>query len=168
MRDTFDHAGRTFTVRIEFDDTQEGPWEREDGHGPVSEWRRPNRHGYAHKRAGERPLCTDRHSARMYDMQEAQRIALRDGWGFGGKSVADHVAAGMTRRQIAAKAAEEDYKRLRAFCAGDWSYVSVIVTLEGPGTVNHSASLWGIESDAGAYLEEVRAELADEILSSVR
>jgi hypothetical protein len=162
-RENFEHGGHTFSFTIEPDDSGEAPWTREEGHGPVSDWREASS-----KRAGEIVLSVDRQSYRFYDMREAQRIARADGWGFAGKSVADHVATGMTHKQVAEKAAQADYERLRAWCRDEWGYVGVIVRLDGPGLVTHHASLWGIESDAGDYLETVKIELADEILSSIK
>lgn len=71
--------------------------------------------------------------------------------------------ATMTARQYAAGAAMADYDRLRAWCAGDWQYVGVIVTCSATG---ESESLWGIESDSDDYLEEVAKELAEQIIST--
>ena len=72
---------------IHRDDVQDSPWEREDGHGPVSDWRRRNYAGRYDKRGGELLLSDDggslyNGSARFYDFAEACRIARRDGWGF--------------------------------------------------------------------------------------
>lgn len=82
--DTFQHEGATFRVAFPYDDTGDTPWEREDGHGPISEWRngRYSYTGRPSKAPGERPLCSDHGSARFYDFAEACRIARRDGWSF--------------------------------------------------------------------------------------
>jgi hypothetical protein len=69
------HDGREFVARFYYDDSHDAPWEREDGHGPVTGWERRD------KRPGEWIINEDRGSRRFYDAQEAQRIALRDGWG---------------------------------------------------------------------------------------
>lgn len=74
-------------------------------------------------------------------------------------------------RAYAAAAAMADFDRLRRWCAGHWCYVGVVVELcddEGETVGGYSASLWGIESDAGDYLEEVARELADEVIAGFR
>lgn len=164
--DTFEHEGARFRVTFQPDDTQDTPWEREDGHGPVSDWRK---YGRARKAAGERVLCADRGAVRFYDFAEAVKIARRDRWGAPeGHFRADAMP---TRGQIAAAAAEADFKRLADWCADRWSYVGCIVTLLddfGDPIEDASASLWGIESDAGDYFDEVVRELADDVIATVR
>lgn len=158
--------GFTFTATIHADDDATPPWEREDGHGPVSDWRRAGYSGHAPKSPGERPLCEDHASVRFYDFAEACKIALRDGWGVeGGRK------EGETARAYAARAAESDFKRLRKWCADQWSYVGVLVTVEFKGVElvsEYEHALWGIESDAGEYVAKVAAELAEEALESAR
>lgn len=164
-----EHEGSTFGVSYEADIDSGAPWENDDGHGPVSDWRSYSmRHGYSPKKPGERPLCSDNGSARFYDMAQAQLIARKDGWGYGGKSVAEWQATGLTLKQIAANAALSDYQRLRGWCNDDWSYIGVVVTLlddEGEDTP-FSDSVWCVESD-GDYEEEVAHQLAGEIMSQI-
>lgn len=71
-------------------------------------------------------------------------------------------------RAYAAAAAEADFARLKAWCEDDWYWVAVIVTAYKGGVKLGSASLWGIESDAGDYLREVANELADEAVSEAK
>lgn len=74
-------------------------------------------------------------------------------------------------RAYAAAAAMADYDRLRQWCDDQWCYVGVVVELvdeEDEPVSCHGASLWGIESDAGDYLEEVARELADEVIADFR
>ena len=159
-RDTFERQGMTFRVQFEPDYNRAAPWEEEDGHGPVSDWRRADYYSRPRKRAGERVLISDHGAARFYDFQEACKIALRDGWGV-------PLYKTGTKRQQAAWAVEADFQRLRAWCNDEWSYVGVVVELlddEGD-PLGETESLWGIESDAYAYLEEVAGELADAIIS---
>ena len=154
---TIEHGGATFKVALEFDVDRDPPWESEDGHGPVSDWKH---HAFGQgtkppKAPGERDIVWDNGSYRTYDFAEACKIARRDGWGATGD-------AGMKPRQKAAHAAEADFQRLRAWCEGQWSYVGVTVELlddKGDPT-GETAALWGIESDAGEYLVEVAHELA--------
>ena len=158
--DTFEHKGQTFRVQFEHDGTHGAPWEEEEGHGPV----RKSRIGYSGRPAkapNERVLWSDRHSALLYDFAEAVRIAKRDGWG------APPFKTG-TKGERAVRAVEADFKRLKYWCNDEWSYVGVIVhLLDDDGASIESASLWGVESDAGEYIAEVAKELADEILLNV-
>ena len=151
---TFEHNGRTFTVRIEHDGDLREPWTEHDGHGIVSDWTRRG------KQPGERVLVTDRGSHRYYDIQASMDIAVRDGW--------DAAPYGEgTPRERAARAVEADFQRLRAWCNGDWYWIGVVVHLLCPKCggehPSQHASLWGIESDAGEYLNQVARELAAEI-----
>lgn len=53
---------------------------------------------------------------------------------------------------------------MQAWCNGKWRYVGVVVErLAADETVDATESLWGIESDAGHYLQEVAAELIAQI-----
>ncbi len=149
--------GFTVTARLEADDCGDCPWDREEGHGPVSEWTTRD------KRPGERVLVTDRHSKRYYDVQGAMAVAKRDGW--------DAKPYGVgTAGERAARAVEADYERLRRWCADDWAYVGVVLTVSKGGVElsNHASSLWGIESDAGDYLAEVANELLAEAVEQGR
>lgn len=157
MNSIIRHETHTFQVRIQHDSDAGLPWENSDGHGPVSEWTSRA------KRPGEWVLCADHGKSRFYDAQEAQRIALNDQWGI---RDADKMA-GMTRGQIAAAAVKDDFDCLADFCADLWSYVGCVVTLldDDGESMDESESLWGIESNADEYLEQVAHELANEILS---
>lgn len=61
--------------------------------------------------------------------------------------------------------------RMAAFERGDWGYIGVraralcLIVCNGVGTYINldSAGLWGIESDANNYLDEVYAEQIDEL-----
>lgn len=74
--DIIEHDGARFRVEFPFDDSGDTPWDSEDGHGPVSDWR----NGRYTKTPGERELCSDHGQKRFYDFAEACRIALKDGW----------------------------------------------------------------------------------------
>jgi hypothetical protein len=153
--DTFTREGATFRFRSEQDDTRDAPWEREDGHGPVSDWTTRE------KEPGEVIIASDHRSYIFYNLAEATRIARREKWG-----VAGLVATNETPRAIAALAANEDCDRMRAFCDDEWHYLGIIVDrIDSGGAVIDTASLWGIESDSGTeYFAEVAHELADELL----
>lgn len=74
--------GFTCTATLHGDDDTTPPWEREDGHGPVSDWTRRG------KAPGELVLCDDNPTGlrgntqrRFYDFAGTCKIALRDHWG---------------------------------------------------------------------------------------
>jgi len=60
--------------------------------------------------------------------------------------------------------AEQDWKRMCKYSKSYWSYVGIMaqseVTLAGSNVIQRitSGGLWGVESDSGAYLEEVAGE----------
>lgn len=86
------------------------------------------------------------------------------------RAVYDHFRAKMTAREYAAAAALRDFERLRAWCDDRWFYVGVIVAPVcpccGEPDENSAESLWGIESDAGEYLQDVARDLADQIAAN--
>ncbi len=57
---------------------------------------------------------------------------------------------------------ERDYSRMERFCRGDWAMIGIIATARVGGMECGGASLWGIESDSGDYIDEVADELARE------
>jgi hypothetical protein len=143
--------GIELIARIERDNNDPAPWDRECGHGKVSQWTTRA------KQPGERVLVSDSRKCRYYDFAEAVRIAKRDRWD------APPYGEG-TKGQRAARAAEADFNRLRRWCERDWQYVGVVVSVEQDGEEieSHASSLWGIESDCTDYLREVAEELFDE------
>lgn len=155
----FEHDGNTFKVTFPYDEYHGAPWDEDDGHGPVSNWTTRA------KLPGEMVLNRDGGSFRYYDFAEACRIARREGWGYGGQT------PGESKRQVAEAAAMEDFNRLRRWCNDQWNYIGVVVELaddDGNPVIGHGASLWGIESDADDYLEQVAHELADEVIADFR
>ena len=186
--DTFEHRGRMFRVRFPRDESMGAPWEEQDGNGVVSDWTTRD------KAPGEKVLVTVHKYRRYYDVQASIEIAKRDGWGPKRCAVCGEEAGGLgtsmygsvhkygpllehdftpeTREEQAIRAVEEDYEYLRGWCADEWEYVGVVVCLcdddgnpdGGPDT---QASLWGIESNSGGYLNTVARELADEIMALV-
>ena len=158
--------GLTFSVTTECDYDAEAPWDREDGHGPVRKLRTDS------KRPGERILHSERHYGHAYDFAEAMRIAKRDGWGLVPEAMGDLTAKlgrEPTAGEVAAAAVELDFQRLRDWCNDRWGYVGVVVTLQDTdGDDTHECeSLWGIESDAHAYLEEIAQELAETLAERI-
>ncbi|WP_052007096.1 hypothetical protein [Burkholderia paludis] len=95
--EVIEKEGYVFKVFLRDDCDNGEPWKNFDGHGPVSEWTRRD------KRPGERILNTDSGSKRFYDVQEANKIAKRDGWGLSDKAKAElieHLARPRTVRRI--------------------------------------------------------------------
>lgn len=162
--DTFTHNGRTYLVYIEGDDDDTPPWEREEGHGVVTDW--VTRDEYP----GEWILARGRARRRYYDSKASRQIALRDGWGLiyeDMQRLTHQLGREPTPDDIADEAVRLDYEFLRGWCAGEWYYVGVFVALVGEDgedlTNRYDAALWGIESNAHAYIEEVAHELAEQI-----
>lgn len=188
--DTFEHRGYTFRLTVERDDYMSEPWKEHDGHGPVSEWTRRE------KRPGERLLVSDGRdygSKRYYDVQEATRIARRDGWGPVSCQSCGGAAGGIgtpaygtvheteamdqhhpfrpeSKRAQAARAVERDYEYLRSWCRDEWEWLSVTVEHVDDGKpTGLRESLSGIDGDHdnGKYITEVAYELAAEIVSQL-
>ena len=151
----------TMRFRVEwfFDADTDAPWDREDGHGPVSDWTTRA------KRPGEMILTRDRGSHRFYDFAEAVKIAKRDGWNtepyqWPSKGARAHAAA------------LADFNYLRRWCADYWHYCGIVVTLldaDGdPDSVD--ASLWGIEDGlpgSSQYHEDVIQDLIAECVDHI-
>lgn len=152
--DTFEHNGRNFRVEFPFDEFNEAPWDREDGHGAVTDWTTRA------KAPGEMELCRDGRLRRFYDFAGAVATAKHDGWDAAPYSTTE------TKGQRAHKAAMADFERLRRWCTAEWTYIGVVVHLldDAGDDMGESESLWGIESDSGAYLDATARELAEEII----
>lgn len=147
-----EHQGYGVRARVAHDNT-DTPWDLCDGHGPVSDWRPIDS-----KRPGERVLCTDRRSARFYDVAEATRIARREGWGTRGDD-------GMKPGARAAAAVEADFQYLRGWCNDEWSYLCVAVEVSRNGKVVAEDSCCGIES-LNDYWREWAAEQAQRAIDA--
>ena len=152
----------TCTATVYRDDSSEPPWDRDDGHGPVSDWTdRP-------KRPGERILHADSGSNRYYDFAKAVKIARADGWD------AEPYKTG-TAGERATRAAEHDFTVLKTWCNDEWWYCGIAVTVECNGvklTARYDHALWGIEANypnsKNEYLTEVANELLDEAISAAK
>lgn len=164
--------GLRAVIEIERDDDQGPPWKEQDGHGPVSDWRRKDCAGYYAKKPGERLLHEDDRgwAARFYDWQEAMNIARRDGWGLTDEAKTE-LALGkpvgtLTRGEICAAAVGRDFERLRGWCKGDWQWVFVSVSLQdADGEEIDRDALGGVESD-GDYWREIASAMVNTLLDS--
>lgn len=161
--DTFEHRGYTFQVRFERDDYMGEPWKEHDGHGVVTDWTSRDKAPY------ERILVSDRYgrSRHYYDVQASTALAKKDGWGCLHSRFMDGVfhSGHKTKGEALACAVDSDFENLRAWCADEWEWTTVVVTLDGE---DEGASLGGIDGYRdGKYCTEVAYELADEILSRV-
>ena len=164
--DIFEHKGRKYRISIQPDDTNDPPWERDCGHGIISEEKRhPFGHGTKPSKApGERILYWERGEYRTYDVAGTLKIAKRDGWGLAPAeeaALAQSLGRAPTAKEIIAKAVDNDFERLRGWFNDEWEYVGVIV--RNVGNPAEGESLWGIESDCEDYIVETAHELADEI-----
>jgi hypothetical protein len=156
--------GFTCTATLYSDDCNNAPWERGDGHGPVSDWTSRG------KKPGERVLNEDHGSKRYYDFQEAVRTALADGWGVEGGRKENESA-----KAYAARAVEADFAVLKAWCNDEWHYYGVAVTVSKAGirlTGKYDHACWGIEGNYpggdNSYFTEVANEELDEALETAR
>jgi hypothetical protein len=147
-----------FTIRatIHCDENSGPPWEEDDSHGPVSNWtKRP-------PGPTERVLNVDSGSYRLYDVAEATRRALADGWD------------GARTPEDATTAAEHDFAVLKAWCNDAWWYCGIVLSVSRADIilVDHAASLWRIECNYpdsdNSYLLDVANELLPEALDAAR
>jgi len=140
------------------------PWEEHDGHGDVTDWTRRD------KLPGELVLVSDDRSSRFYDFAGACAKARLEGWRSGDDS--ERARKGEpdngTKRQIAARAAMADYKRLKGWCDDSWTWCGFIVKVRANGYTIGTASLWGIESDCDEYGLEVCNELLAQAIDEAR
>ena len=146
--------GRKFRATVERDDLCDAPWDACEGHGDVSDWTRRD------KAPGEMILAESRGMKRFYDFAGAVKKARDEGWD------APPYKTG-TKGQRAERAALADFSFLKAWCEDDWHYVGVVVTplcacCDSPDE-SRAESLWGIESGAGEYLQEVAFDLARQV-----
>lgn len=160
---TLEHDGITYTATLHNDDDSDAPWERDDSHGPVTDWMSKD-----DKRAGYRVLSVDGRSARFYDFAEAIEIAKRDGWD------SEPYNTG-TKGERAVRAVEADFKALKAWCNDEWHYVGVSVTAERLGVDlvdSYDVALWGIECNYpnadNSYLLEVANDLLPEAITQAQ
>ncbi len=155
--DTFTVNGLNFKVEFPYDEDSGAPWENEDGHGPVSDWVSRD------KMPGERVLSGERHGRkRYYDFAAAVELAKKDGWD------TPPYKTG-TAGEIAARAADADYKRMKAWANDEWHYVGVVVTLMNTEDepTHEIESLWGTEDDDAQYLTDTAYELAEELANRI-
>ena len=143
------------------------PWKEHDGHGPVSEWTTRD------KEPGERVLASDRmgNGRRLfYDFAAAVKLARLDGWGLPNDEGKD-----LTPGQIAERAAEKDFERLKAWCDDEWHWAGIAVTVSRDGvelTDQYDHALWGIDGnwkgESSDYLTEVANDLLDDALEAAK
>ena len=166
MSSTFTHKGHTFTVKHVHDSYHEPPWESGDGYGIVTDWinYRADEAADYKDESKYRALNHDHGSVRYYDWQASLDKAREEQWGLTDADkakLAARIGHEPTAEEVTAEAVRKDYEFLRGWCQDEWSYVGVVVALQG---TDYEQSLWGIESNADAYLAETARELADAIL----
>jgi len=153
--DSTEETHRDFTISItwHYDECADPPWENSDMHGPVSKWETRD------KAPGEWVLCSDRHSKRFYDHQEAMKLARKDGWGLPAEDlekVQRQLGRALTHGEIAVAAVERDFIYLRDWCNDKWQYVGYKLTVTSPdGEEMDEAgdSLWCIDSPSMEYFQ---------------
>jgi hypothetical protein len=154
------HKGITFKVETMRDEGHEAPWEDDDGRGVVTDWL--NIDADTADAAKLRQLGHEERdgSARYFDVAATRAKAKAEGWGLSDEDRAK-LPKHATKAQILDAIVEGEYRFLNGWCSNEWEYIGVIVTLPGTGI---DASLWGIESNSGDYLQEVARDLADQII----
>lgn len=110
---TCEEEGFEIVATIHEDDDDTPPWDRDELHGPVSDWTDRDR------RSGEKVLKEDGCLRRYYDFAEAFRTARREQWYAPPLDAEANIDAG----------AEHDYEVLRAWCNDEWSFVGVDVVV---------------------------------------
>lgn len=154
--DTIELNGRTYAVRVEFDDAMGAPWEEQDGHGIVSDWTTRD------KRAGELILATDRQAHRFYDVPATLDKASAEGWGLGDEQHATLTAKlgrAPTAREVKEEAVRLDYEYLRAWCNDEWHWVYIVVTAPD----GEFDTLGGVASNDTDYIAECTQEMAAQL-----
>lgn len=174
---TVESNGRTYQVTIEQDDTGDAPWERSCGMIEVDRVS----HNYGtycgpSKKPSEYVFHRGNRGCYSYvvDMRRAIETALIESWGISPATQSGvEMARGrpMTKREIAVYAVNQNIEFMRGWCADEWAYVGVCVSLlndEGEPTGEYDAALWGIESISGDYINDsVIPELIAEIERSI-
>lgn len=167
----FSFRGMEFRAYMVEDNTDRyPPWKEYEFHGIISEWESRD------KKPGERILAEDLGSRMFYDVQSTMRKALAEEWGIAPDRIeewAQRIGKQPTARQIAAAAVEDDFRRMRAWCADEWHYVGICVCRvddEGEDIGEpYEHALWGIESDSGReYFQEIANDLADDLSEESR
>jgi hypothetical protein len=111
-------------------------------------------------------ICVGEHAGEFisdiegfYELPNTRRLRYFNPpyWNYGDVSEAD-----------ARSYAKHDFDRMEALQRGDWYFVGVIakaIVTSIPGTMQtlRSGGLWGIESDDGKYLDEVRTGQLQEL-----
>lgn len=147
--------GKTYRVEFIVDYDLGAPWKEHDGHGVVSDWENRD------KKPGEVVIASDHGLKRFYDVVATTRIAKRDMW-----DVSDADTSNMTKGQIRARAVLRDLERMRGWCNDNWHWCGISVfplTADGDELRSKTESLWGIESDAEEYFDEIIYELISQI-----
>jgi hypothetical protein len=161
-----EHDGFMLTAVVHDDDTLGPPWIEYDWNGIVREIRLDET-GRISKRLSECVLQADGWDATLYDSEEAMRVAKR-AWVH---TSGPHRLIGMMLGEAAHQLVERDFKHLKDWCEGEWSWVgiSVAVTQFGLELVHpYECVRWALESNAGDYLVEVADELAETAIALAR
>jgi hypothetical protein len=166
---TVENNGRTYRVTIKHDQDTCAPWEEFDGMIDVE------RVSYNYgtycgpsKKPGEYVFHRGDHGCYSYvvDMPRAIEKALSESWGVS-EAVRSGVALAkgrpMTEREIAVYAVNQNIEFMRGWCADEWCYVGVCVSLLDEDG-EHVAAAWAIESISGDYIKD---DVIPELISQI-
>jgi hypothetical protein len=160
---TFEYEGHTYMLELSYDNTMRAPWVEYDVHGPVSNWT-----DIKTKRPGQMILAPpEGQYVRLYDFEEATKIAKRDRWGLGDRALERlrlELGREPTRKQIVRQAVFNDFEYLRAWCNDEWHWVILRVYDRTTGV---EELMGGMESNDEDGIKPYARELAEEIYPRV-
>lgn len=151
--------GRRVDIKHHYDSGMGPPWKEYDNSGPVRDIRSRDE-----KRPEER-LFDDGHA---YDWQAAMKKARAEGWGLSIEHFMDltcELRRAPTKGQVAERAVQRDFDRLKAWCDNEWFYV--YITVEDVETGVEGGSCCGVESDDADCIAECVCETVDEMWPEV-
>lgn len=170
----FTHDGREFLATVEADDFGDAPWENDAGgvevtrvaHDYGSRWGRRKKPGEVVFHRGGRSEYS--YVVNIPDALKQARAEQRSLSPESTDNLVSRLGRAATKREIAVEAVRQNIEFLRGWCADEWQYVIIGVTLldadgEPTGTMEY---LGGVESCGDYARTEVAPGLADEILAN--
>ena len=158
--DTLEQCGVTVQIDYYYDQDTGAPWVENDGHGVIEKIRQY--YGRPDKKPGQQVMYSDSGTYWIYDFAATTKIAKRDSWGL----PADQCK-GLTKKQIVAKAVQNDFDFCRSWLTDQWHYAGVICTvLDNDGEkTDISDSCWGFETLNNYHIESA-VEMASYLAES--
>lgn len=150
MAQKFEVENRVFCWDFEHDSDCKMPWEDWDGIGVVLS------RSYAEKAPHEVLIHKDRHQCWFYDVRASMKKARAEGWG-----LPETETAGLTKKQIIAKAVQKDMDYCREWLEGSRYFVCLKVWAEDdPENVDYLGGVEYSETGNNEYLIECAHDMA--------